>query len=235
MLMFYIFRCSQYLYKLLITQKTALINVFPQDFNMMFCLMFIIEKNIFFSDTFHRFRCLYNMDATTTMGDDTYNKTENADIEGLFRKFGPMVFRRCSRILGDSHEAADAVQEVFVKVLEYKKTPNCGFSAGFLWSTATNHCLNVLRDKARHGGNIDGEPLLEKIACADDTEALVGNRNILSKLFSRHPKSSRTIAYLHLIDGMTLEETAQVVNMSVSGVRKRLAALRETLGKMEGV
>jgi RNA polymerase sigma-70 factor (ECF subfamily) len=52
---------------------------------------------------------------------------------------------------------------------------------------------------------------------------------LLRKLFDRHPESSRTIAMLHLVDGMTLEETAREMNMSVSGVRKRLAALRETL------
>jgi RNA polymerase sigma-70 factor (ECF subfamily) len=168
------------------------------------------------------------------MGTKRENVAGNADVEGLFFRYGPMVLRRCRRILGDLSEAADAAQEVFVKVLEYKKTPAGGFSAGFLWSIATNHCLNVLRDKARHV-SLNRGPLLEKIARADDTEERVGNLSVLSKLFSRHPESSRTIAYLHLIDGLTLEETAKVVNMSVSGVRKRLAALRETLEKMEGV
>jgi RNA polymerase sigma-70 factor (ECF subfamily) len=34
---------------------------------------------------------------------------------------------------------------------------------------------------------------------------------------------------------MTLEETAREVKMSVSGVRKRLRALRNTLAELEGV
>ena len=34
------------------------------------------------------------------------------------------------------------------------------------------------------------------------------------------------MAILHYLDGYTLEETAKKMNMSVSGVRKRLRALR---------
>ena len=35
------------------------------------------------------------------------------------------------------------------------------------------------------------------------------------------------MAILHYLDGYTLEETAKKMNMSVSGVRKRLRILRE--------
>jgi RNA polymerase sigma-70 factor (ECF subfamily) len=170
-----------------------------------------------------------------TTGTLSENETKNANTEELFRKYGPMVLRRCRRILGDSCDATDAAQEVFVKALESKNALSAGVSSSLLWSIATNHCLNILRDKARRGGNFDGELLLEEIVCTEDMEARISCRSILRNLFSRHPQSSRTIAYLHLIDGMTLEETARMVNMSVSGVRKRLTALRETLGEMEGI
>ena len=41
--------------------------------------------------------------------------------------------------------------------------------------------------------------------------------------------SSQTIAVMHLVDGMTLEEVAAEAGMSVSGVRKRLRTLRARL------
>ena len=34
------------------------------------------------------------------------------------------------------------------------------------------------------------------------------------------------MAVFHYVDGLTLEETARIMGMSVSGVRKRLSALR---------
>ena len=48
---------------------------------------------------------------------------------------------------------------------------------------------------------------------------------MLDRIFARVPESSRTIAVMHLVDGMTLEEVADAVGLSVSGVRKRLRAL----------
>lgn len=38
----------------------------------------------------------------------------------LFESYGPMVYRRCRAILGE-HEAADAVQEVFMRVVEKQR------------------------------------------------------------------------------------------------------------------
>ena len=43
----------------------------------------------------------------------------------------------------------------------------------------------------------------------------------------------RTMAVLHYVDGMTLEQVARECGMSVSGVRKRLRGLRSELRVME--
>ena len=47
--------------------------------------------------------------------------------------------------------------------------------------------------------------------------------------FGRGRESTRTMAILHYVDGMTLQEVADEVGMSVSGVRKRLRGLRAEL------
>ena len=49
----------------------------------------------------------------------------------------------------------------------------------------------------------------------------------------REPDSTGTIAVLHLHDGLTLEQTAEAVGMSVSGVRKRLRKLKVALADLE--
>jgi len=66
-------------------------------------------------------------------------------------------------------------------------------------------------------------------------ETSAGNRDLLNRLFKKHPENSRTIAVLHYIDGMTLEEVAAEVNMSVGGVRKRLRSLKNTLIELEAL
>jgi RNA polymerase sigma-70 factor (ECF subfamily) len=74
--------------------------------------------------------------------------------------------------------------------------------------------------------------LLLSIACAEED----GGREaggILARIFSKEQESTRTIAVLHYVDGMTLEETAETVGLSVSGVRKRLRTLQAKVKNLE--
>ena len=64
--------------------------------------------------------------------------------------------------------------------------------------------------------------MLHRIAQRPDLDAPL----LLDWLFRRHPASTRTMAVLHYVDGMTLEQVARECGLSVSGVRKRLRALR---------
>jgi RNA polymerase sigma-70 factor (ECF subfamily) len=84
---------------------------------------------------------------------------------------------------------------------------------------------NKLRARRRRPEDPRSE-LLWQIAAADDAESRGAARNLLDRLFANSPASSGTIAVLHLVDGMTLQEVADAVGMSMSGVRKRLRALR---------
>ncbi len=154
------------------------------------------------------------------------------DVEELYERYGPMVMRRCRFLLGNEDEALDAMQDVFVRVLQAEDRLKVKYPSSFLYTTATNLCLNRIRDRGRHGETED-DRLLYEIATMDDTEERVGARSVLGRLFGQSPLSSRAIAMLHYVDGMTLEETAKEVGMSVSGVRRRLRGLRKTLTRIE--
>ena len=71
--------------------------------------------------------------------------------------------------------------------------------------------------------------------CRSSFDRRVFARSLLDRIFQREVESTRTIAVLHWVDGMTLEEVANEVGLSVSGVRKRLRTLREHVGTLEGV
>jgi RNA polymerase sigma-70 factor (ECF subfamily) len=101
-----------------------------------------------------------------------------------------------------------------------------------LYRIATNLCLNRIRDRRRRAPSGD-DGLLEQIASAEDGESAAGARLLLDRLFGRQPESSRTIAILRYVDGLTLEQVAEVVGLSVSGVRQRLRALRNIVERME--
>lgn len=155
----------------------------------------------------------------------------DVDVEALSRRYGPMVLRRCRRLLGDEDEALDACQDVFLRVLEHRSRLNDAYPSSLLYRIATNVCLNRLRDNRRNPVTRD-EAVLYEIARAESAGGLSEARLLLARLFGRHPESSRTIAVLHFVDGLTLEEVADETGMSVSGVRKRLRALRTSLTDM---
>lgn len=154
------------------------------------------------------------------------------EIEDLYQRYGPMVMRRCRQLLQDEDQALDIMQDVFVRVLQRRDRLDLRAPSSLLYRIATNLCLNQLKHRRRFPETSE-EKILFRLADANDEETRVALQSVLSKLFRRHPESTRTIAVLHYLDGMTLEETASEVGMSVSGVRKRLRSLRSTLEGIE--
>lgn len=139
------------------------------------------------------------------------------DVESLYRRYGPMVLRRCERLLRDPEKAVDAMHDVFVQVLRRRATLDDRSGSSLLYRMATNVCLNRLRS-ARRAPEDPQDELVLQLAASDDRGSA---RLLLDKLLGREGLT-RTIAVLHLLDGMTHEEVAHEVGMSVSGVRKRL-------------
>ena len=157
------------------------------------------------------------------------------DVEAYYRRYGPMVLRRCRAILGDEEHAVDAMHEVFVKLLQNADRLEHKAPSSLLYRMATHVCLNRIRAKGRRPEVLGEDDLIERIACARDVEARSSARQMLDRLMGRQLESTRTIAVLHLLDGMTLQEVADEVGMSVSGVRKRLRKLRAEVKELEHV
>ena len=153
---------------------------------------------------------------------------EGFDVEGLYRRFGPMVHRRCLRLLGDAQAAQDAAHDVFVLALRHRARLDGGAPASLLLRMSTRVCLNRLRNGARRPESPD-EALLVEIAQASEPGAQSLARIFLAQIFLHELESTRTMAVMHYLDGLTLEQVAREVGMSVSGVRKRLRTLREAV------
>ena len=161
------------------------------------------------------------------------NPAGSMEFSKLYEVYAPMVYRRSMMLLRDESEAEDMMQNVFLRVFERWDSLDVSQPSSLLWNTTTRLCLNRIRDKKRRGLDTDTSEILLSIACADDDEGEKEAKGILAKLFSREPESSRTIAVLHFVDGMTLEETAHEVGLSVSGVRKRLRGLQAKVKNLE--
>jgi len=163
----------------------------------------------------------------------------SVDIESFYERYGPMVMRRCRHLLRNDAQAQDAMQDVFVALLRHQERLQDEAPSALLLRVATNVCLNRLRTQRRRPEDADDERVLQIAGGAGgEGEGRALARDLLSKLFRADDPlaaSTQTIAVMHLVDGMTLEEVAREAGLSVSGVRKRLRNARARLSQLEGV
>lgn len=143
-----------------------------------------------------------------------------------------MVLRRCRALLKDEEKALDAMQDVFVRIIESECKIKEVCSSLF-YVTATRICLNKIRsDKLRSGPDFDliSETIADDFSETEREKIEAGM--ILENIFAGRDKKDSLIAVLHFVDGLTLEETAEQVGMSVSGVRKRISELKNYSRKL---
>jgi RNA polymerase sigma factor (sigma-70 family) len=165
------------------------------------------------------------------------------DVESHYLRYGPMVLRRCRTLLRDPAKAEDAMQDVFVSLIRNEDRLRDEAPGALLLRVATNVCLNRLRGERRRPEDAhDDDDLALRIAQADDggsdAESRTLARSVLDKLFGADDPlaaSTRSLAFMHLVDGLTLQEVARESRLSVSGVRKRLRGLKGRLAELEGV
>lgn len=156
----------------------------------------------------------------------------NRRIEELYNRYGAMVYRRCFALLKNEAEAYDCTQDVFLKVIKKINVIRDESNSSLLYTMASNLCLNRIRDKAKQK-MLENEDLISHIASYEDLYDKIETKLKLERILNIQKKSTRLIALLHFYDGYTLQEVAQKVNMSLSGVRKRIRTLQNSVKQLE--
>lgn len=143
----------------------------------------------------------------------------------LYRRFGPLIYARCRRILRDAALAEDATQEVFMRVWRHiAGAPDDRAALSWLYRISTNYCLNVLRDAGRRPLTEDGtlpETPVESV------ERLFEDRDLALRVLMHAPEKLRAPAVLHWVDGLDQGRVAQTLNVTRRTVINRLGAFTE--------
>ena len=145
------------------------------------------------------------------------------DIEAWYERYGPMVIRRCQKILGNGEDALDAAHDVFVSLLRVEPRLHGQFPSSLLYTMATNICLNRLRRKKWESQK---ELSGEGNSCTDENFEQVEAEMVLEVILKDESEINRSICFMYHADGMTLKEIGEAVGLSISGVRKRLETFK---------
>lgn len=142
------------------------------------------------------------------------------DWEALVTQNENRLYRAALAILGDPHEAEDAVQDAFVRYLE-KAPGDLESPPAWLMRVLVNGCKSRLRLAWRRVG-----PLPETLPAPGPEE-----REELEELFSLPPED-RAVIHLHYYEGFSTGEIAQMLGQRPGTVRSRLFRARERLRKL---
>jgi RNA polymerase sigma-70 factor, ECF subfamily len=168
---------------------------------------------------------------------------EDAAYDELVRTYHVSIYQVAYRMLGDTADASDVVQEIFLKVFRHIG----GFKSEaslktWIFRIALSEILNRLRwwkrryrsstvsiDEPAPNGNghyfADSKPTPEEVLQSKEQEDAV--QHALRKLSSDH----RSIVVLRDIEGFSYAEIAGVLGVSIGTVKSRLARARADLKK----
>jgi RNA polymerase sigma-70 factor, ECF subfamily len=153
--------------------------------------------------------------------------------EACYRVFGLRVRRLCRHLLGRSHDAEDATQEVFLKLFERADqfSGEARFST-WIYRVTVNHCLNRLERERRR----NAEPLAETdgASWAGDPLRAVDDRDAVASLLEKLPAEHRAVLLLREVEGLDYRQIAVALDLPLGTVMSRLHRARQRLIEVSG-
>jgi RNA polymerase sigma-70 factor (ECF subfamily) len=163
-------------------------------------------------------------------------------FERLLRRYQEPVQNLAYRFLGDRDEAEDLTQDIFLKVYRARSgyRPEAKFTT-WLYRIASNACLNALRArKHRRRLSLDeiaskderhGSPGIGDSKVSAPPAALVRSETAerVRAVVNGLPDSQRLAIVLNRFHGLSYEEVAQAMDLSVMAVKSLLFRARERI------
>jgi RNA polymerase sigma-70 factor (ECF subfamily) len=158
------------------------------------------------------------------------NAGDRSAFEPLYRRHRDWVVQLAARITGDEDLALDVLQETFLYVL--RKFPGfkltCQFRS-FLYPAVRNLAL-AARCKATRTQSDGTEPADLDLPAPPPASEPDADRQRLAAALAGLPEHQREVLLLRFVDGLTLQEVAEALEIPLGTVKSRLhlalAALR---------
>jgi RNA polymerase sigma-70 factor (ECF subfamily) len=151
------------------------------------------------------------------------------------------VFAQVFRLVRRREDVEDLAQEIFVKAFRAVRSYNFRSSFGtWLSRVAVNHCYDFLRrDRTQPvaysvapGDRDGGQPndLVESLQSrTEDPERQAVLRDLVGKLLERAPAEDRVILVLKEMEGLSVEEISEILELRPGTVKVRLFRARKRM------
>ncbi len=144
-------------------------------------------------------------------------------LETLIKTHENTLYRAALAILGDAHEAEDAVQDAFLRLLEKgQEFESPAHEKAWLLRVTVNGCKSRLRSPWRRRT----APLLDTYPAAGPEE------QSLMEAIGALPARDRAVLHLYYYEGYQTAEIAEMTGWREGTVRSRLTRARAKLGDL---
>jgi RNA polymerase sigma-70 factor, ECF subfamily len=166
---------------------------------------------------------------------------DRAQFARFVEAYSAQIYRLALRILSDPQDAEDVLQETFLKA--YRSLPEFEGRSSlstWLYRIAVNEALMLARKRHPEAISIDeqaetSEGELEPMqitdwCCLPENELLsMEARGFLDQAIDRLPDTLRVVFVLRDIQGLSIKETAEALELSETAVKTRLLRARLNL------
>lgn len=147
-----------------------------------------------------------------------------ADFDDLFRDHYDRLVRALTVACGDREQAADAVQEAFVKAhVRWRRIGRYDDPVGWVRRVA----INQLRDEHRRTGR--KRRALARLAARVATSEQPVEPDEFGRLLAELPRQQRIATALYYVDGMSVAEIAAALDLAEGTVKSHLHDARQRL------
>ena len=164
---------------------------------------------------------------------------EEAAFEELIRRHQQRVFGLVSGILRRREDVEDVVQQVFLKVfVSLKRFDQRAAFSTWLYKISVNECWDYLRKKKvrplvyeadlseEQVSRLDGVVSADQPASSSDRAEA---RDLLERMMEKLPEQDRELLVLKEVEGFSVQELAEILNLNVNTVKVRLFRARARL------
>jgi len=171
--------------------------------------------------------------------DDAYNEIVN--------RYGEKIFRLAMRITKNPDSAEEVLQNVFVKLIEKLGTfREESKLATWIYTVSSNEAFMFLRSKNKssfkeisveefnnkdNGSAYEGLQIKYDGFGPDDSAINAQQQEILERAISELPEEYRVVFQLRDVEGLSNQEAADILSLSLPAVKSRILRARNQLKK----
>lgn len=141
----------------------------------------------------------------------------------LLRRYEPLIFSFCLRLLKSREDAEEVTQDSFLVVFhQIQKLQNVSAFRTWIFRVAQNECRDRFAKIKRREEIREAYEKMQGIEAAEESSDTNDAKDLLDRALQKLDAGNREIVTLRFISGLKIEEIADVLEIGLSAAKMRL-------------